>query len=100
MAAMMIGSKQSIVMLCIENTFTGFARNQLCDTSKSSEILISFDTDSREEIEAIAKRAEEAGANVFAKPTEIQGWMYGCAFADLDGHRWNALYMDMSKVPN
>jgi hypothetical protein len=23
--------------------------------------------------------------------------MYGCGFADLDGHRWNVLYMDMSK---
>jgi predicted lactoylglutathione lyase len=25
--------------------------------------------------------------------------MYGCVFADLDGHRWNVLYMDMSKMP-
>jgi hypothetical protein len=23
----------------------------------------------------------------------------GCSFSDLDGHRWNALYMDMSKMP-
>jgi len=24
--------------------------------------------------------------------------MYGCGFTDPDGHRWNALYMDMSKM--
>lgn len=26
-------------------------------------------------------------------------WMYGAGFTDLDGHRWNVLYMDMSKMP-
>jgi len=25
--------------------------------------------------------------------------MYGFAFADLDGHRWNQVYMDFSKMP-
>ena len=24
--------------------------------------------------------------------------MYGCGFCDLDGHRWNILYMDMSMM--
>ncbi|MDF2859634.1 MAG: hypothetical protein K0Q87_5485, partial [Neobacillus sp.] len=27
------------------------------------------------------------------------GWMYGCGVADPDGHRWNVLFMDMSKMP-
>ena len=38
-------------------------------------------------------------AMCLASPAESQGWMYGCAFADPDGHRWNVLYMDMSKMP-
>jgi predicted lactoylglutathione lyase len=25
--------------------------------------------------------------------------MYGCGFADPDGHRWNVLFRDMSKLP-
>jgi uncharacterized protein len=25
--------------------------------------------------------------------------MYGCGFSDPDGHRWNPLFMDMSKLP-
>jgi predicted lactoylglutathione lyase len=99
MSAMMIGSKQVVVMLCAEKTFTAFAQVGINDTKTSAQILISFDAESPAEIDDIAKRAEEAGANVFAKPSEIQGWMYGCAFADPDGHRWNALYMDMSKMP-
>ena len=29
---------------------------------------------------------------------QMKGWMYGCVFTDLDGHKWNILYMDMSKM--
>ena len=29
----------------------------------------------------------------------LLGWMYGFGFCDIDGHRWNVLYMDMSKMP-
>ena len=42
---------------------------------------------------------EEAGGDVFAPPADNQGWMYGFAFKDPDGHRWNQLYMDRSKRP-
>lgn len=30
---------------------------------------------------------------------EVGGWMYGAGFADPDGHRWNLLYRDESKMP-
>ncbi|MFD0677987.1 MULTISPECIES: VOC family protein [unclassified Paenibacillus] len=46
----------------------------------------------------MVKLVAEAGGTIFSKPTEHQGWMYGCGSADLDGHRWNMLYMDMSKL--
>ena len=64
----------------------------------SSEILISIDAENKGEVDALAKKVEEAGGTVFAPPAESQGWMYGCAFADLDGHRWNSLFMDFSKL--
>ncbi len=85
------------VLFFEENMFKGFSQNELADTARCSEVLISFDAESREGVDEMAQKAADAGANVFAKPTEIQGWMYGCAFADPDGHRWNVLYMDMSK---
>ncbi|MGK4568909.1 VOC family protein [Flavobacterium sp. 3HN19-14] len=97
MAGLKIG--ESIVMLFEENTLKTFMMNEITDTSKSSELMISIGADSREKVDSFAKNAAAAGGNVFAKPAEIQGWMYGCAFADLDGHRWNALYMDHDKMP-
>ena len=99
-ACMVVGSKKTVVMLFAEPIFVGFTGGAaLSDASKSAEILISFDAESRAEVDEIAQKAAAAGGSVFGKPSEIQGWMYGCGFADLDGHRWNALFMDFEKLP-
>jgi hypothetical protein len=97
-AAMLVGEKNFVVMLFEESMFGGFVQNKITDTKSSSEVLISIDAESREEVDELAQKVIEAGGTVFAKPAENQGWMYGCGFADLDGHRWNALFMDFSKL--
>ena len=94
-----IGATNFAIMLFEESTFENFVQNEITDTKSSSEILISIDAESRAEVDAFAKKVVEAGGLVFAKPAEIQGWMYGCGFCDLDGHRWNILYMDFEKMP-
>ena len=98
MAAMQVSDKNIALMLFEAGMFSHVNQLPVTDTKSSSEVLFSLDAASKEEVDEWAKKAEAAGANVFAKPTTIQGWMYGCAFADLDGHRWNVLYMDMSKM--
>jgi len=97
-AAIKIGSKNIVLMLFEQNFFKNIAGNALTDTSKSSEVLFSFDAESEEEVNELAMKVEKAGGKVFSKPAAFQGWMYGCAFCDLDGHRWNVLYMDFSKI--
>jgi uncharacterized protein len=96
---MLVGEANFVVMLFEEVQFAGCIQNNVTDTATSSEILISIDAESREEVDEFAIKVQEAGGNLFAKPAENQGWMYGCGFADLDGHRWNVLYMDLSKLP-
>ena len=98
-ACLIVGTKNIAVMFFEESAFKGFTQNNLTDTKQSTEVLFSFDAESREEVDDLAKKVTAAGGNVFAKPGDKQGWMYGCAFADPDGHRWNILYMDMSKMP-
>lgn len=95
---MVVGEGHFVVMLFEEMLFSSFSQNGITDTKSSSEILISIDAESREEVDELAKKAEEAGGTVFSSPAESQGWMYGCGFADLDGHRWNVLFMDFSKL--
>ena len=97
-ASIRIGDKNVIIMLFAEDTFSGFTGNNIPDTKQTTEVLFSLSAESREEVDEWATKVEAAGGNVFSPPNESQGWMYGCAFADLDGHRWNILFMDMSKL--
>ena len=94
MTALQISDKSIAVMLFEANTFSHINQIAITDTKASSEVLFSLDAASKEEVDKWASKAEAAGGHVFAKPATIQGWMYGCAFADLDGHRWNVLYME------
>jgi predicted lactoylglutathione lyase len=97
-APLQIGSKGVIVMLFEENLFKRFSGNELADTSKVSEVLISFDAESPAEVDEIAQKVTAAGGVIYAQPGESEGWMYACGFCDPDGHRWNPLFMDMSKM--
>src|SRR5215213_4300408 len=94
-----VGEKKMTVLFFAEETFKGFTKSDVSDAQRGAEVLISFDAESREEIDETASKVFDAGGTVFSEPGEIQGWMYGFAFADLDGHRWNMVYMDFSKLP-
>ncbi len=99
MACFKVGEKKMTVLFFAEQTFKGFTKSEISDTKAGSEVLISFDAENREEVDETAKKVWGAGGTVFSEPAEIQGWMYGFAFADLDGHRWNMVFMDFSKLP-
>jgi len=98
-ASFLIGDKNVVLMLFSEPIFKGFTSNEISDTRRASEVLFSIDAETREEVDALAKRVKDAGGKIFGGPGEKQGWMYGFGFTDPDGHRWNVLYMDMSKMP-
>lgn len=95
---MIVGVKNFVVMFFSDSVFKGFTQNGLPDT-KTTEVLFSFDAESREEVDEMAKKVRSAGGTVWGEPGENQGWMYGFGFSDPDGHRWNMLHMDFSKMP-
>jgi predicted lactoylglutathione lyase len=96
---MLVGEGNFVVMLFENTLFESFSKNKIPDAQLSSEILISIDAESVAEVDELAEKVKKAGGTVFAPPAESHGWMYGAGFADLDGHRWNVLYMDFSKLP-
>ncbi|KAA8784888.1 putative lactoylglutathione lyase [Paenibacillus sp. 4624] len=95
----MISIGQTKIMLFPHATFEKFTGTSVADTSHSAEIIISISAESREAVDSFIQNVERAGGSIFGKPGETDGWMYGAGFADLDGHRWNLLYMDESKMP-
>ncbi len=98
-ASLFAGSKNIVIMLFTENIFKGFSQNPVTNAHESTEVLLSIDAESRAEVDILAQIIKNSGGTVFAEPGDNQGWMYGCGFADPDGHRWTLIYMDMSKMP-
>jgi len=97
-ACLILGSKNVQVMLFEEAAFRSFTDSEVSDPVKGNEVLFSIDAETAEEVNDLAKIAEKAGGKIFAEPGEKEGWMYGCGFIDPDGHRWNILHMDESKM--
>lgn len=99
MASFLVGEKKFVLMLFTKDLFEGFSNHQIADTNKGTEVLFSIDAESKEEVDALLQKAEDAGGKIYAKGGEKDGWMYGGGFIDPDGHRWSVLYMDFSKLP-
>ncbi|MEK5645932.1 extradiol dioxygenase [Paenibacillus rhizosphaerae] len=90
---------QTTILLFPDAVFEKFTGSKTADTTHNAEVIFSLGAESREEVDAFIQKVEFAGGSIFGKPNEIDGWMYDAGFADLDGHRWNLLYMDESKMP-
>lgn len=97
-ASLVIGDKNVVVMLFLESDFEKFLGNHISNPVNGNEVLFTIGTDRKEEVDEMVAKVMNAGGVIYGKPHD-NGWMYGAGFADLDGHRWNVLYMDMSKFP-
>jgi len=97
-AACMIIGENIYSMLLLEKFFKSFTKKKVADAKKTTEVLIAIDVKSRKDVDRMIKKAVAAGGSLYNKPQD-HGWMYGHSFADLDGHQWEILYMDESKMP-
>ncbi|MHA6260783.1 VOC family protein [Sporosarcina sp. CAU 1771] len=94
-----VGEHNFNIMLFPKETFEKFTNHEVVDTRLATEVLFSVGAVSKEEVDEIARKVVEAGGTLFHEPEDSQGWMYGCGFCDLDGHRWNVLYMNQDEMP-
>ena len=93
-ASCMVWSDAIHVMLLDHGFYRTFTTKQIADTHKTSAVLIALSRDSREQVDAITDAAIAAGGRETREKDDM-GWMYGRAFEDLDGHTFEAIYMDM-----
>lgn len=92
-AALSIGDNKVMVMLYELKEFEMMSGLKKLENDCECELMFSVTVESREEVDTIADAVKINGGKLFAKPQEKGGWMYGCGFADLDGHRWNIMYL-------
>ena len=96
-ACLMIG-ENIFAMLLIEKRFQDFTKKEIADATKTTEVLIAIDAESREQVTEMVEKAIAAGGSVYMEPAD-HGWMYQHSFADLDGHQWEILFMDETLLP-
>jgi hypothetical protein len=96
-AACMIVSDESFVMLLTRPFFQSFTKREPCDTTKYSEGLFALSCGSREEVDQMVRKALAAGGQRAMDPQD-HGFMYVSTFYDLDGHHWEAFWMDPKAV--
>ncbi len=96
-ATCMIVSENIFVMLLVDKYFKTFMPKEICDTSKSAEVLVALSFESRAEVDAMVAKAIAAGGSTYKEPNEM-GFMYQHGFQDLDGHLWEIFFMEESAV--
>jgi uncharacterized protein len=96
-ATCMIVSENIFVMLLVEKFFKTFTPKEICDTTKSAEVLVALSFESRAEVDEIVTKAIAAGGTTYKESNDM-GFMYQHGFQDLDGHIWEIFFMESSAV--
>jgi uncharacterized protein len=96
-ATCMIVSENIFVMLLVEDYFKTFTPKEICDATKSTEVLVALSCESRAEVDDMVAKAIAAGGTTYKEPNDM-GFMYQHGFQDLDNHIWEIFFMEPSAI--
>ncbi|MFC1229817.1 MULTISPECIES: VOC family protein [Streptomyces] len=86
-----------VAMLHTKQRYAEFTKKEIADSTRTSEVLLALSSESREKVDELVEKALAAGGSVSGE-TQDEGFMYGRAFDDLDGHTWEVVWMDPSAL--
>jgi predicted lactoylglutathione lyase len=92
-AAGLVISESIYAMLHTDGSFKRFTTKTLVNSKENTEAIFALQFGSKEEVDALIENAIKAGGNEY-RETEDHGFMYGRSFEDLDGHIWEAFWMN------
>lgn len=98
-ASAMAWSDAISVMLLSHEFYATFTDKAIIDAKTTSGVLNCLSFDDKAAVDAIHRAARDAGGTE-PRAIEDQGFMYGGAFEDLDGHTWETMWMDPSAIPS
>lgn len=96
-AACMVISEDIYVMLLTHAKFKEFTPKAICDSTKSTEVLVCLSYESRDKVNDTVRKAVAAGGTTYTESKDY-GFMYQHGFQDLDGHIWELIYMEASTI--
>jgi len=84
-------------MLITHEFFSTFTNRAIADGS-STQVLMAIEVDSKAKVDEIVQQALANGGSRYRESAD-HGWMYYDSFADPDGHQWEVLFTDPTKMP-
>lgn len=97
-AACMVWSESIHVMLLTHAKWSTFTTRPI-PPATSSEVLLAISFDSRDAVDGVNTAAASNGGTADINPKQDLGFMYVRSLADLDGHVWEAMWMDPAAIP-
>jgi predicted lactoylglutathione lyase len=93
---LVLREEQIYSMLVTHELFSTFTNRPIAEPI-TTQVLIAIEVDSKEKVDEMIQLALENGGSRYRDSAD-HGWMYYDSFADLDGHQWEVLYIDTSKM--
>jgi predicted lactoylglutathione lyase len=98
-ASCMVWSDTITFQLLTRDYFATFISIPIANAHATCQVLLALTRDSRDQVNAIAEAAGSAGGRADVRAVMDMGWLYNRAFADPDGHVFEAVWMDMTAAP-
>lgn len=97
-AASIVIAENIVVMLLKHEFFGTFDDRAIADPATTVESIHALGVESREKVDQLVDAAVGAGGTEHGEAKD-EGFMYGRSFSDVDGHRWEVMFMDLSAMP-
>ncbi len=88
----------SIMLLTHGFSMNFLGSKKIANAYETTEVFNALQLDSREAVDTFFDKAIAAGGKKTIEMYDY-GFMYGRDFEDLDGHIWEAFWMDASQMP-
>jgi uncharacterized protein len=88
--ASVIISEHTQVMLMTKPTFASYVRTGVVDANDRTEVILALGLETPTQVDELVEKALASGAAPIGETRKVDG-RYQRAFADLDGHHWEAL---------
>ncbi|MFN0281550.1 MAG: VOC family protein [Kineosporiaceae bacterium] len=80
-------------MLLRREVFAAFTPRTVADATHTSEVLVGVSAQTRDTVDAVVDGALAAGGTEVRAPVVAGDHLYARAYADLDGHIWEVMWM-------
>ncbi|WP_412527681.1 VOC family protein [Burkholderia lata] len=94
----MVLSDTLFVMLMTHEKWAHFTKKPIVDSRRESEVMLALSADDRESVDKLTDIAGAHGGKADVNARQDLGFMYGRSFEDPDGHSWEVMFVDMSRI--